>query len=254
MSATKSQALSHDSASTEQIPVRVQQARRITVVPDAQPDAGKCSVDETDAELKARFERDAIPLLDQLYGAAFGMTRNHSDAQDLLQDMTVKAYAGFRSFRAGTNLKGWMYTILANTYCSAYRKRTRRPSEYPFDEITDRQLAAHAEHTSTGLRSAEVEALESMPDLDITAAMLALSAEFRMAVYYAYVDDMPYKEIALIMNTPIGTVMSRLHRARRILRIQLADVAVERRLGCKPRQAFMADGCHVVSSDERLAG
>ena len=183
---------------------------------------------ETPEQRTTRFERDAMPLLDQLYGAALRMTRNPADAEDLVQEAYLKAYAAFGSFRAGTNLKAWMYRILTNAYINSYRKKQRQPQQYPTDEITDWQLVDAAEHTSQGLRSAEVEALDLLPDSDIKEALQSLPEDFRMAVYYADVEGFAYKEIAEIMGTPIGTVMSRLHRGRKLLRGMLAGVARDR--------------------------
>jgi RNA polymerase sigma-70 factor (ECF subfamily) len=179
------------------------------------------------AELTARFERDAITLRAPLYRQALRMTHNRADAEDLLQDTMVSAYAGFHSFRDGTNLNAWLYRILTNIGISGYRKQQRRPAQYPTDQITDEQLAAAARHSSLGLRSAEDEALETLPDNRIKAAMQRLPEQFRIAVYYADVEGLRYQEIAEIMDTAVGTVMSRLHRGRRQLRSLLADVAEE---------------------------
>ena len=189
---------------------------------------GNVRTEETDAQLAERFEREALPLLDQLYGGALRMTRNPADAEDLVQEAYMKAYQGFRSYKPGTNLKAWMYRILTNTYINSYRKAQRRPAEYATDDITDSQIAETASHMSSGLRSAEVEAMALLPDEEIRAALMDLNEDYRMVVYYADVEGLPYKEIADIMGTPIGTVMSRLHRGRKQLREALKDVAKDR--------------------------
>ena len=194
-------------------------------------------MEETDAtlldtaELGFAFENEALSHLDRLYSAALRMTRNSADAEDLVQETYVKALRGRDSFKPGTNMKAWLYRILTNTYINSYRKAVRSPQMSGDEEVTDWQLARAASHDSQGLRSAEMEALENTPDAAVAAAMAGLAENYRLAVYLSDVEGFSYKEIAAIMDTPIGTVMSRLNRGRSQLRKALAEYAADRGIG-----------------------
>jgi len=182
---------------------------------------------ETLAQQKARFERDAFEFTNQLYAAALRYTKNPHDAQDLVQDTYAKAFTSFHQFTPGTNLKAWLYRILTTTFINSYRKDQRRP-QIAAGELEDWQIHDAASHTSDQGRSAEDEVLDNITDSDVKNALAALPEEFRMAVYLADVEGFSYKEIAEIVGVPAGTVMSRLHRGRKLLRESLAEYARER--------------------------
>jgi RNA polymerase sigma-70 factor, ECF subfamily len=171
------------------------------------------------AESRARFERDVVPQLSQLYPAALRMTRNPTDAEDLVQETSVKAYAAFHQFRPGTNLRAWLNRILTTTFINVYRKRRREPQQALGGDLQEWQMSA--DRLSPPVPSAEAEALDRTADSDLLRALRDLPNEFRTAVYLADIEGYPYREIAEIMGTPVGTVMSRLHRGRRKIREQL---------------------------------
>ena len=171
-------------------------------------------------ELRERFTADAMQYVDQLYAAALRMSRNSADAEDLVQETYMKAFASYHQFTEGTNLKAWLYRILTNTYINLYRKSQG-------ETVEDWQLAQAGEHDAVGLRSAEAEALSALPNTEVREALNELSEDFRMVVYYSDVEGFAYKDIAEILDIPLGTVMSRLHRGRRILREKLLDYARE---------------------------
>jgi RNA polymerase sigma-70 factor (ECF subfamily) len=171
-----------------------------------------------------RFEQDAIPFIGQLYPAALRMTRNQSDAEDLLQETFAKAYAAFHQFKPGTNLRAWLHRILSNTFINSYRKKRREPvQDLGFDFSEDWQTGS--DPLMPPARSAEAEALERLADSEVLRALRELPEEFRVAIYLADIEGYPYREIAEMMDTPIGTVMSRLHRGRAKLRERLAGHA-----------------------------
>ena len=183
------------------------------------------------AGLEQRFTRDALPYLDQLYGAAMKMTRNPQDAQDLVQETFAKAFASFGTFAEGTNLKAWLYRIMTNSYINVYRKKQREPYLGVVEDLEDWQLGGAESTTAMSSRSAEAEAIDRTPAGVVTDALAALPEDFRMVVYLADVEGFSYQEIADIVERPIGTVMSRLHRGRARLRQSLGDYAREQGIG-----------------------
>jgi RNA polymerase sigma-70 factor (ECF subfamily) len=190
--------------------------------------AQQATADE--AALRERFERDVIPLLPSLYGAAMRLTRNPADAEDLIQDTYLRAFRGFAGFKEGTNLKAWLYRILTNSFINTYRKRQREPQTVDGPDDIDEWYLFDRLGAQSVQGSAESEVLDRMPDEDVKRALESIPENFRMAVLLADVEGFSYKEIAEITDVPIGTVMSRLHRGRKALEKALWDTAKERGL------------------------
>jgi len=176
---------------------------------------------------QANFERDAMQYAPQLYSAALRMTRNPADAEDVVQETFLKAYRAYASYTEGTNLKAWLYRILTNTYINKYRKAQRRPSEVELGELQDLYLYKRLGESSGASQSAEADMLDEFVDTDVIEALESLPETFRFPVLLADVDGFSYKEIAEMLDIPIGTVMSRLHRGRKALQKKLWDVAQE---------------------------
>lgn len=185
---------------------------------------------------KQRFQDEALPLLDSLYAAALRMTRNPADADDLVQETMLRAYRAFDRFEPGTNLKAWLFRILTNAYINVYRKRQREPKKLSQDEVEDfdlyRELKDHDPHFTA---TPESIVLDSLVDSDILDAIEALPEQFRLAVILSDVEGFSYAEMAQIMDVPMGTVMSRLHRGRKALQRALWDIARDRGIVKGPR-------------------
>jgi RNA polymerase sigma-70 factor, ECF subfamily len=205
--------------------MNIDSSQPASAAPAAEDPRRNTTTDPLETEKSARFEREVVPIRDRLYRHALRMCRNHADAEDLVQDTMVKAYSSFHSYVPETNVNAWLYRILTNTYINGYRRKRRQPVQCSTEGITDEDLVAHAQRVSTGLVSAEDQALRTLPDGEIKAAMLALPDQFRAVVYYADVEGFRYREIAAIMGTPTGTVMSRLRRGRQRLRVLLGNGA-----------------------------
>ena len=191
---------------------------------------------------QARFAELTMPYMSALYAAALRMTRNPSDAEDLVQETYLRAYRGFEGFREGTNLKAWLYKILTNTYINAYRAKRRRPDQVDLDEVEDfylfRRLGGLEAADAT--RTAETEVLDAIPDAEVKEALESLPEQFRMAVILADIEGFSYKEIAEILEVPIGTVMSRIHRGRKQLQKKLWEYAQEHNI--RPRAETTTGG------------
>jgi RNA polymerase sigma-70 factor (ECF subfamily) len=180
-------------------------------------------------EEKQRFQAEALPLLDSLYSGALRMTRNPADAEDLVQETMLRAYRAFDRFEAGTNLKAWLFRIMTNAYINTYRKKQREPQKISQDEVEEFDLYRELKnHDPAYSRSAETIVLDQLVDSDIIQALDDLPVQFRLAVILSDIQDFSYAEMAEIMDVPIGTVMSRLHRGRKALQKRLFELAKDR--------------------------
>ncbi|MEY4390354.1 MAG: hypothetical protein RLZZ400_97 [Actinomycetota bacterium] len=191
-------------------------------VPEEQP--------QTEADPQDRvkeFEELALPYTRLLFGAALNKTKNYADAEDLVQETFAKAFKSWHQFQKGTNLRAWLITILENTFKNMYNKKQREKGSESLNELEDFQLGEAESVTARSTRSAELEALDRVASKDVQEALMNLSLEFRSVVYYAIVEGLAYQEIAQVMDTPIGTVMSRLHRGKKALRESLRDFAAQ---------------------------
>ncbi len=182
---------------------------------------------EKKSEKLRSFEQQALPLMPQLYGAALRWTRNPSDAEDLVQETFAKAFTAWSKFEQGTNLKAWLFRIMTNTHINLYNKKSKDQAKTALDDLEDWQVGGGESITSISTRSAELEALDNLPSKVIRNALDQIPDEFRMVVYYAVVEGLPYAEIADVMGTPVGTVMSRLHRGKKLLKNLLSDYATQ---------------------------
>lgn len=208
----------------------------VSLIVDADPDVTDVTLPEYDRpdidvatessdDRRERFNHAVEEYMQPLYGNALRLTGNPHDASDLVQATFERAYKAFHQYQPGTNLKAWLFKIQSNTFINDYRKKQRQPRVADSDYVEDWQMHRAESHTSTGLRSAETEVLESLPEQAIITALDQLSDDYRQAVLLADVEGLRYKEIAEIMGTPVGTVMSRLHRGRRQLRVLLEEHA-----------------------------
>lgn len=179
---------------------------------------------------RATFTEDTEPFMPSLFSTAMRLTGNRADAEDLVQETYLRAYRGYESFREGTNLRAWLFRILTNAHINRYRSRQRRPDETDFDDLEDFYLYRRLHNPGTIGRSAEDELMELFSEAEVTAAVEALPETYRMAVLLADVEGFSYKEIAEILDIPIGTVMSRLHRGRKALQKELYEFAAQRGL------------------------